>query len=181
MSAVEWVREDDWSTVEVGQRVRLEATFGQGDFAEITVMVNSPSNGIGSRQQWFRPDMGWTLYVTPPPTPELPTEPGTVITWKNGAYLDAIAQKCPEGRLGWWADFGQGGRWHTDAELLAVIEETEHTPLTRLAQVPDTARQVLDRLSEVSIKTTGGRDEDHRSIFNSSWDSVAAEFGVTEP
>lgn len=176
MSAVEWVREDDWSKVKAGQRVRIE----RGDRAR-EGSVYGPSFSVeGYRLEALERD-GWTLYVTPPPTPELPTEPGTVITWKNGAYLDAIAQKCPEGRLGWWADFGQGGRWHTDAELLAVIEETEHTPLTRLAPVPDTARQVLDRLSEVSIKTTGGRDENHRSIFNSSWDAVAAEFGVTEP
>lgn len=54
---------------------------------------------------------------------------------------------------------------------------TNYAPFTRLEPRAETARAVLEALDRVAIPIGFG-DDDHREIRNTSWDRIAAEFGV---
>lgn len=59
-------------------------------------------------------------------THALPTKPGTVITWRDGAYLPQIAQlDAGSMQLGWWTYHADEGRWLNAKSLAAVIGDAE--------------------------------------------------------
>jgi hypothetical protein len=149
MNENEWVVESDWTKVEAGQRVKLtnaeSIVFGR----RIRFNPNLPllfevrPDGAG----WYLPfdlEDSWSLFVQAPPAVVLPTEPG--------GYLDK-----------------NGTAWQITARFPFREDlHAKYAPFTRLEPVPETAKKVLDRVSEIL-----------RGIsLPNEFGSLGAEFGV---
>ena len=79
----------------------------------------------------------WAVFTAPLPV-ALPTVPGSVICWTNGAYLPQIAQlDAGHMDLGWFTGADDNNRWYTADQLAAYIEGAPFTRLRREAEVAD--------------------------------------------
>ena len=118
MSDIEWIPEDDWGTVKVGDLVKLENGEESAAFRVILVgkypsqWVKSPSNAFSS--------CDWTLFVQ---------KPGPVqIVPAVGYYFDK-----------------DGDLFNFDEEDIISRNWAKYAPFTRLEPVPETAKKILDR------------------------------------
>jgi len=65
---------------------------------------------------------GWKIAKVRHFSVPLPTAPGSVITWRDGAYLPQIAQlDCNPGNLGWRHQKDDDPRWFTAEQMAAEV------------------------------------------------------------
>jgi hypothetical protein len=161
MSDIVWVAENDWSKVNIGQKVRVTRDGG---------MLTGEIMDGGRECLWIiddgileaafvRPNV-WSLFVEAPPAVVLPSE--------DGLYESST-----------------GGVWRAFEGVLVsltnpsmCLEPAKFAPYTRLEPVPETAKKVLDRIKAESISTVTPMRHD-LSIGLSALKMVATEFGVT--
>ena len=129
----DWEPQADWSTVKVGDQVRVTCDEGilagkvryvvsgvLGDFHSIGVDVPSlPDSVVIHRSEW-------SLFVPAKPAVELPTEPGVYYGSQFGADVPFF--------------LGADGGWRTSAKQVHVPER--HMPLVKLEPVAVTAKKV---------------------------------------
>jgi len=151
MTEQEWHKESDWSTVKVGDRVRLVQP--NGDVAEFAAS-GVTREWLDSQKTSYYQREGWQLYVTRPAV-TLPTEPGF--------YTDIKGDPWKLASNGYWYDKGYiNGPSNQDYDYIK-----SRAPFTRLEPVPVTARKVLDWALAVGLS-----DLDVLNGYK--------EFGVTE-
>jgi hypothetical protein len=119
MSDIEWIPEDDWSTVKKGDLVHLER---YEDSAVFRVHYKHESNEISmfSVSNYYHKSDGWNLFVQ---------KPGPVqIVPAVGYYFDK-----------------DGDLFNFDEEDIIGRNWAKYAPFTRLEPVPETAKKILDR------------------------------------
>ena len=130
----DWEPQEDWSTVNVGDQVRV--THDGGD--ELKGYVEFVFNGHDDDVHRFHlqvpsleesvtiRDSEWFLSVPAKPAVELPTEPGVYYGSQFGADVPFF--------------LGADGGWRTSAKQVHVPER--HMPLVKLEPVAVTAKKV---------------------------------------
>jgi hypothetical protein len=152
MSDIDWIAEDDWSKVTVGQKVRV--TNSEGELTFLVELVAPTALWVKSKAGFYSEKIhGWSLFVEAPPAVVLPSE--------DGLYESST-----------------GGVWRAFEGVLVsltnpsmCLEPAKFAPYTKLAPVPVTAKKVLDRMS--SFWEFGMP----KSIFDEIC-AVGREFGV---
>jgi hypothetical protein len=161
--------------VKVGDTVRLEHGDGsvlmrQVGISKSVALLPEP---FGSQKSlaWLLTEMGWSLFVEAPPTPqqpELPDEAGIYVTRGEHEW-----NKTPLFKVagGWQFANGQDATetarmWHTDAGLV------------RLEPQATTAKAVLDRLVDKAMHHHHPDAETTHVLHTSDFANVATEFGA---
>ena len=137
----EWIEQEDWSTVQVGDQVRV--THEGGD--ELKGYVEFVFNGYEENVTRFQlqvpsledtvtiRDSEWFLSVPAKPAVELPILPGN--------YRDK-----------------NGDGWRIKEKATSTLPE-KWAPYTRLEEVPVTAKKVLDRVEAWAFGPNNQADE----------------------
>ena len=138
----DWTPQEDWSTVKVGDQVRVTCDEGMltgkvryvvigviGDFHSIIIDVPSlPDSVVVHRSEW-------SLSVPAKPAVELPTEPGIYV--ESGRKPNTVDL---------WT-LHENGRWVSNAGSKYDSRVEEFAPFTKLEPVAVTAKKVLDRFA----------------------------------
>lgn len=153
----------------------MSTTFAEGDLVEATKgdrrvidrvyvvksqifttgpYLGAPSLFLPSSIQSFK-SAGFTLTLIEKATPPLPTEPG----WYTDCR-DDIWRVSPT------------GAWTYSDTWRSASEAATYAPFTRLEPVAETAKKVLDRVSDCLVR--GGF-----RTFPNEFGNLATEFGVT--
>ena len=154
----EWITQEDWSTVKVGDQVLVTCEGGAfagtvvGKFIKsLTIRVFGTSEPIDV----FSRD--WSLSV--------PAKPAVVLPTERGIYLDRYAMLWTHEMLNGGLVFRHAGKsWKRS-------EAARYGPFTKLEPVAVTAKKVLDRL-RYRLPAF--------EWFGSLADDICDEFGVTD-
>ena len=162
----DWVAQDDWSLLKLHDLVRVTRDDGMLTGEIVSIGMNGHGrivlSAIGTYTSIEINLRDWQLSVPAKPAVELPTELGSVITWKrNGipsfAYIDAsLLWDC-------------NGVNYTERDLLAALRDSE---IVRMEPVAVTAKKVLDQMQSVV-------EGDYSSVASVISD-IRKEFGVTD-
>jgi len=138
----DWVAQDDWSQINLRDRVRVTRDDGMitGEVASIGMnghgrIVISPLATYGTIEINLR---DWQLSVPAKPAVELPTEPGSVIMWSED-YDIAVAH------------IDKSGDWILAGAIYAekhIRDEIGSADFTVYAPVAVTAMKVLEDVSK---------------------------------
>jgi len=165
----EWITQDDWSTVKVGDQVRV--THESGD--ELKGYVDWVFNGLDEdvhRIQIEVPslpesveirDSEWFLSVPAKPAVVIPTEPGVYCGSQFGPEVPF--------------HLNEFGRWHTWST--EVHNPERHMPLVKLEPVAVTAKKVLD---EVEAWAFGPALDGEPNEITDTLKRLRERFGVTD-
>ena len=110
---------------------------------------------------------------------ELPTMPGTVIRWKDDAYLPHLAQLDPAGRMGWRSDnsvvggTGNEDRWVSNDSLKSAIGIRDFVVLEPASE---TASEVITAIA--SAVYSGNVSTGTSGDFRATVSAVEKRFGV---
>ena len=162
----DWVAQDDWSQVKVGDQVRVER--------DGTVIIGKVDDcygygsalGAGVYKAFIWPEHltelaevaqeDWQLSVPAKPAVELPTEPGSVITWSRDGLLRLAYL---EGSGLWDID----GTNYSERDLLGEIKDSVFIPMEPVAE---TAKKVIEFIES--------------DLSCDSYDTARKEFGVSD-
>ena len=166
----EWITEEDWSTVKVGDQVRVTretATL----MGAVEALLSTPEGvyGLMLDTGMFYQKLPvilqeWSLFVPAKPPVELPTEVGFYLD-KNGAL----------------ATLNNGGIWRDSYEdFIQTLDIRAYAPFTKLEPVAVTAKKVLDRVRAQIIASDQGNHDGigTRDSFRSMVQVLSVEFGV---
>jgi len=162
-----WVQQDDWSTLTVGDQVRVtrDGQMLTGQIVDIYRFNNDPVHVLVVSV----PDMTstsnidvrlWTLWVPAKPPVAVPTEIGLWVETGKELAISNVWQSHGNGKMISAADPKHDGR------------AAEHTPFTKLEPVAETAKKVLYR---VAAYWEDGMPAD----MSIEMRGIAKEFGVS--
>jgi len=155
----DWITQEDWSTVELGDTIRVTSNGAMLTGEVVSIGINGHGS-VGINSELLRGTAKimldeWSLSVPAKPAVELPTLAGVY-------YGSCFGNGVP-------FYLGDDGKWRTWSK--EVHDPARHMPLTRLEPVAVTAKKVLDRL-RYRLPAF--------EWFGSLADDICDEFGVTD-
>jgi len=144
----DWIEQEDWSTVNIGDQVRVTCYGAMFTAAVEDVLSRSlsprldrevyglelNSNALTRTQTVFANE--WSLSVPAKPAVELPTEPGIYV--ESGRKPNTVDL---------WT-LHENGRWVSNAGSKYDSRVEEFAPFKKLEPVAVTAKKVLDDVSK---------------------------------
>ena len=160
----EWITEEDWSTVKIGDQVRVKRNGGMltGEVIYRLGRECDPPWGIeldvATLAEYLTIKRSeWSLFV--------PAKPAVVLPTERGIYLDRYSMLWTHEMLNGGLVFRHAG------ESWERSDAARYAPFTRLEPVAVTAKKVLDRL-RYRLPAF--------EWFGSLADDICDEFGVTD-
>jgi len=161
----EWVKVEDWATVDEGQRVMLG-----GDGIKLPATITAV--GVGAwGGEWLRvlfagmsndvrlDNEGWSLFIEKPKV-QLPTEPGIYADMNGTPWMLRADSEDME------------KHWRFGDDYMTAAEADEHAPFTLLRPVAEVAAEVL---AEVRAELPGTF-----AAYDYVFAGIAAQFEVTQ-